>query len=208
MWPLPYYETYHYVKENGSFDYARYREVQIKGNLAKITGDSIQEEAIAFLAIYLKQKKTEFQFGLCHGTRRGKEQEYFIKYLKCEVLGTEISPTASEFPHTVQWDSHEVKPEWRGKADFIYSNAFDHSYDQEKCLDSWMSSLKDNGICIIEHRYGSVGVSELDPFGTHLVFMPYLITTWSKGKYSLREIIQSPFPVGKYSYFLIIKKNT
>ena len=23
----------------------------------------------------------------------------------------------------------EVKPEWIGKADFIYSNSFDHSYD-------------------------------------------------------------------------------
>jgi hypothetical protein len=32
--------------------------------------------------------------------------------------------TATQFPHTIQWDP-EVKPEWIGKADFIYSNSFD-----------------------------------------------------------------------------------
>ncbi len=204
---LPCYEVYRYVKEDGSFDYERYRAVQVKGNLHKLEGNSIKEETIAFLSEYLFKKKHVFQFGLCHGTRRGKEQEYFQKYLNCKVLGTEISPTAVEFPDTLEWDFHEAKPEWLGAVDFIYSNALDHSYDQEKCLDSWISCLKDDGICIIEHRQGSLHASELDPFGAHLVFMPYLITTWGKGKYSLREIIKSPFPVGKYSYFLIIMKN-
>jgi hypothetical protein len=97
--------------------------------------------------------------------------------------------------------------EWLGAVDFIYSKAFDHSYDQEKCLDSWISCSNDDGICIIELRQGHVTACELDPFGAHLVFMPYLITTWGKDKYSLREIIKSPFPVGNYSYFLIIMEN-
>lgn len=108
---LPCYEAYLYVKEDGSFDYERYRNVQIKGNLRKLEGNSIKEEAIAFLAKYLKEKKSAFQFGLCHGTRRGKEQEYFQKYLNCKVLGTEISETATEFPDTLEWDFHQVKPE-------------------------------------------------------------------------------------------------
>ncbi len=203
----PCYETHRYVKEDGSFDYQQYRNVQIKGNIDKIEGDSIREEAIAFLSTCLQERKNTLKFGLCHGTRRGKEQEFFQKYLNCKVLGTEISHTAAEFPDTIEWDFHEVKPEWLNAVDFIYSNAFDHSYDQEKCLDSWISCLKDDGICIIEHRQGSVHACKLDPFGTHMVFMAYLITTWGKGKYSLREIIKSPFPVGTYSYFLIIMKN-
>ncbi|MBK6621188.1 MAG: hypothetical protein IPG32_10020 [Saprospirales bacterium] len=51
--------------------------------------------------------------------------------MNCEVIGTEISDSASKFSHTIEWDFHEVKPEWIGRADFIYSNSFDHSYDPE-----------------------------------------------------------------------------
>ena len=74
------------------------------------------------------------EFGICHGTRRGKEQEWFRKYLGCGVIGTEISDTVEQFPHTIEWDFHETKAEWINSADFIYSNSLDHSYDPKKCL--------------------------------------------------------------------------
>lgn len=53
---------------------------------------------------------------LCHGTRNEKEQKLFLKkYPNAEIVGTEISHTAKDFPLTVQWDFHDIKDEWIGK---------------------------------------------------------------------------------------------
>jgi hypothetical protein len=181
-----------YVKADGSFDYERYRAVQIEGNHLKLANVWVVEENISFLSDYLRTRKP--RFGICHGTRRGKEQEWFRQRLGCEVIGTEISDTADQFPNTIQWDFHDVKPEWLGAVDFIYSNSFDHSYDPEKCLNAWMSCLRPNGICIIEHSnmHDTMGASELDPFGASIFVMPYLIATWSKRKFAVREILDAP----------------
>jgi len=92
-------------------------------------------------------------------------------------MGTEISDTATQFPNTIQWDFHEVKPEWVGAVDFIYSNSFDHTYDPERCLNAWMSCVRSGGMCILEHSslHGTGGATQLDPFGAELSQMPYLI---------------------------------
>ena len=51
---------------------------------------------------------------LCHGTRNGAEQRYFKDHWKnAEVLGTEISDTATQFPMTVEWDMQK-QPEIMG----------------------------------------------------------------------------------------------
>lgn len=200
-----------YLKDDGSFDYSRYREVQVAGNKQKIQKVWVREENIAFLSDYIKRRMGKPKFGLCHGTRRGKEQEWFRKYLdNCEVIGTEISDNATEFPHTIQWDFHEVKPEWVGATDFIYSNAIDHSYNPEKCLNAWMSCLSANGICILDHspKQDGAATSELDPFGADIAIMPYLITIWGKGNYGVREILDTPGRNPNYEYqkFIIIQK--
>ena len=70
----------------------------------------------------------------CHGTRQGFEQKWFSKNLECKVIGTEISDNANDYKNTIEWDFHNVKKEWIGSVDFIYSNALDHSYDPNKCL--------------------------------------------------------------------------
>ena len=67
-------------------------------------------------------------FGLCHGTRRGFEQkqikEEFSKRGKdVNVIGTEISDTANQFESTIEWDFHNVHPDWVNNVDFIYSNS-------------------------------------------------------------------------------------
>ncbi|OGL36532.1 hypothetical protein A3F38_00100 [Candidatus Saccharibacteria bacterium RIFCSPHIGHO2_12_FULL_48_21] len=185
---------YSYVDEEGNFDYERYRHIQEVGNINKLDHVWVLEENIIFLSKYLKKKLGKVSFGICHGTRRGLEQKWFRKYLGADVIGTEISETATQFPHTIQWDFHEVKHEWLGKADFIYSNSFDHSYDPEKCLSAWMSCLRPGGLCIIEHTTGHhvVRANQLDPFGAHLVQMPYLITLWGKGRFGVREILFGP----------------
>jgi len=198
-----------YLSKDGVFDYEAYRRVQTEGNKRKICKVWAIEDNIKFLAEYIKEKVGKPQFGLCHGVRRGLEQKWFSESLGIEVLGTEISDTATEFSNTIQWDFHDVKEEWKENVDFIYSNSFDHSYDPEKCLNAWMSCIKPGGVCILEHspRHGLGSVTELDPFGAELFQMPYLITKWGKGRYVVREILGAPVKSDYVSclYFIIIQ---
>jgi hypothetical protein len=202
------FELFQYTKPDGSFDYERYRQVQSTGNKEKIGQVWVMEENIAFLSEYIAKHLGRVQFGLCHGTRQGKEQAWFKKYLNCEIVGTEISDTADQFPDTIQWDFHEVKPEWIGAVDFVYSNSFDHSYDPEKCLKAWMSCVKVGGLCILEHSDASAQATELDPFGADGVIMPYLILTWGKGEFCVRELLESPAKAEglRYNRFLILER--
>lgn len=202
---------YQYTRPDGSFDYDKYREIQQAGNKRKIANVWVREGNIEFLSRLIQRIAGTVTFGICHGTRRGKEQEWFRKYLgeRAAVIGTEISDSAREFPHTIQWDFHEVKPEWLAAVDFIYSNSFDHSYDPEKCLNAWMSCVRPGGVCILEHSsaHGPRGTSELDPFGADIREMPFLITTWGKGRYGVREIVAAPekFEALQYMYFIVIQ---
>ena len=188
------FKVYKYLRPDGSFDYDQYHRIQTDGNKQKIEWVWAVEENIAFLADYIKCVIGVPKFGICHGTRRGKEQEWFRKYLVCKVIGTEISATAVQFPHTIQWDFHETKPEWIDAIDFIYSNSFDHSYDPQKCLNAWMSCVKKGGLCILEHSSDNspAVTSALDPFRADIIIMPYLIATWGEGRYCVRQLIKAP----------------
>lgn len=207
------YALHNYLKADGSFDYARYKTIQVEGNKRKLENIWVSEDNIKFLSGYFQQQLKDIRLGLCHGTRRGKEQEWFKKYLPGNpaVIGTEISETAASFPDTIQWDFHEVKPEWVNATDFIYSNSFDHSYDPEKCLNAWMSCIRPGGLCVLEHTDGHspTGANELDPFGADIVHMPYLITKWGKGRYSVRDILDAPADNGTVNYtaFIIVQKH-
>lgn len=195
---------------DGSFNYELYREIQQAGNKAKLQNVWVIEENIKFLSDYIRMLTAAPSFGICHGTRRGKEQEWFRNNLNCEVIGTEISETATAFPYTIQWDFHDVKQEWLGAVDFIYSNSFDHSYDPEKCLNAWMSCIRSGGVCILEHTSGHEpdGANDLDPFGADLEIMPFLIARWGKGRYCVRELLKAPVaPEGiAHSHFIVIHK--
>lgn len=186
---------YSYQRPDGSFDYERYRAVQTAGNHRKLERQWAREPDIRFLAGVIRDRiPFPARFGLCHGTRRGMEQAWFSEALGCEVLGTEISDTAAQFANTIEWDFHNVKPEWIDAVDFIYSNALDHSYDPEKCLNAWMSCVRPAGLCVIEHSqgHGAAYASELDPFGAATDVMPFLVARWGKGRYAVREIIELP----------------
>jgi hypothetical protein len=215
----PLFRVYRYVKPDGSFDYEQYRRIQTEGNKRKIDWVWVVEDNIAFLADYIKRVAGTPHFGICHGTRRGKEQEWFRKYCGCEVIGTEISETATQFPHTIQWDFHETKPEWIGATDFIYSNSFDHSYDPPRCLEAWMSCIRPGGLCILERSSDDAGeaLSALDPFRADMIVMPYLISTWGRGRYCVRELLEAPHRNEAleaqrlkykldYLYFIVIQK--
>ncbi len=207
------FTLYSYTKKDGSFDYDNYRKIQEDGNKRKIDSVWVLEENIKFLVEYLNDRVSSIKLGLCHGTRRGKEQEWFKKYLKqdAQVIGTELSETAADFPDTIQWDFHNIKDEWIDSVDFIYSNSFDHSYDPEKCLNAWMSCIKSGGLCILEHTdaHSPKGANELDPFGAHLMQMPFLIAKWGAGKYSVREILKAPTKAGNVDYvaFIVVQRH-
>lgn len=201
-----------YLNDKGGFSFSHYKKIQEEGNKKKIETVWVKEENIKYLSNYIvdninpKPKK-----GICHGTRQGKEQEWFNKYLNCYVIGTEISETASQFPNTIQWDFHKIKPEWNEAFDFVYSNSYDHSYDPKKCILNWIKSLKPGGVCIIEHSDvdETTYVSELDPFGVSVAVIPYLFLRWGEGQFFVSEIIPAPEkdPALKYLDFLVLKKQ-
>ena len=126
---------------------------------------------------------------ICHGIRNGAELKYFKNYLVVEIIGTEISPTATRFSDTIQWDFHDVKKEWENSFDFIYSNSFDHSYNPEHCIQQWMSCLKKDGACFLEHSLSDVKASKLDPFGATFHGMHKLINYAGKGLFHVSRIL-------------------
>lgn len=151
-------------------DYETYRQVQTAGNKAKLRMQFVPESHIATLsARIVAELGPAVAFGLCHGTRRGQEQAWFRTHLPgdAEVIGTEISDTATDFPHTVQWDFHDLNPDWSGRADFVYSNSWDHAFDPEKAFGAWIDTLRPGGLMLLDHTSGQLpkAANALDPFG-------------------------------------------
>lgn len=131
--------------------YDEYRKAQVKANQDKLALSWVKPETVDLVCERVLAANPAPTFGLCHGTRRGEEQRLFADRLKCRVIGTEISPTAAKFPNTIEWDFHQVKPEWEGACDIIYSNSLDHARDPAKAIEVWMSCLKPTtGILAIE----------------------------------------------------------
>lgn len=131
-------------------NYEHYVEEQTKANKRKLDGVTIKGDELDSISEYIKKNIPEAKMGICHGTRNGAEIIGFRKRLGIDVIGTEISDTATQFPHTIQWDFHEVKPEWKGSIDFIYSNSLDHSFDPPLALKRWASCLNSEGRLFIE----------------------------------------------------------
>lgn len=135
-------------------DYNDYKQAQSEANKKKIKNSYVDKNSIKYLVDYYVEKfKHRPKKILCHGTRRGLEQQYFKDFLGdgIEILGTEISDTATTYADTIEWDFHNVKYTWLNYYDIVYSNSFDHSYDPYKCIDQWMSCLNSNGVCIVEY---------------------------------------------------------
>lgn len=145
--------------------YDEYLKFQVEANKRKINRVWAQKCDIKMLSEYISKTVKNISFGICHGTRNGREQQWFKEYLGVNVIGTELSPTATGFSNTIKWDFHKTKPNWINNVDFIYSNAFDHSYDPPVCLDAWMSCVKPGGVCIIEWSRESKDSEKVDCFG-------------------------------------------
>ena len=142
-------------------DYKEYVAAQIEKNIRKLENVWVRDEELILLAGKIKRYIPKPEFGLCHGVRNGWEVKRLKELLGIKILGTDISPTASQFPDTIEWDFHKVKKEWVNNVDFIYTNSFDHSYDPQMCLDLWMECIKKGvGVCFI--HWGSSNKTSID----------------------------------------------
>jgi len=131
-------------------NYEEYVDAQTEANVRKLKNIWVDEKTIKIIC----DKKSEAHDILCHGTRNATEQKYFLKFFpNANIIGTEISYTAKQFPMTIEWDFHEEKDEWKNKFDIVYSNAIDHSYDPKKALNTWKNQLALNGSLFLEHGY-------------------------------------------------------
>lgn len=161
-------------------DYETYRAVQTEGNRAKLECQFVNKGHVERLSNHLIDDLGVVRFGICHGTRRGKEQRWFRKLLGhgAEVLGTEISDTATTFPNTVQWDFHDPNPDWEGRADFVYSNSWDHAFDPARAFRTWAGQLRPGGVLLLDHTrdHGPGRTDALDPFGATIEALTELMS--------------------------------
>ncbi len=163
--------------------YDEYRDIQILHNRRKLDQVWADEGTLSLIADRLRKERPEGPiFGLCHGSRNGFEQATLRQMLgeRAEVIGTDISETASGFPHSVQWDFHDFRAEWDGRCDFVYTNALDQSWKPDTAVDLWVSQLRPGGLLFIEHTraHSPSNASQMDPFGADPELMPYLLVTW------------------------------
>lgn len=207
---------FEYKDKNGNFDYSKYRDIQITANKKKIDKSSIDERDLQILSCWLREHVSPLSHGLCHGTRRGLEQTFFHKYTGADVLGTDISPTAVQFPNTIQHDFHEIKEEWLNHFDFIFSNSYDHSYNFELCISQWMKCIRPGGVCVLEHSDGHVRMKATDPLGIDRETLIKLLTYWGeKNNFFIEEQLFIPLEKEKITtadfrfdnfYYIILRK--
>jgi len=187
------YSIYPYQNAAGVFDYEFYVRHQGRMSTKKSHRTFALPEVIAQIVRYLQEKDVHPTFGLCHGVRNGNENKWFGELLPdCVVLGTEIGPLAEQFPKTIRWDFHEVKPEWIGAVDFIYTNSLDHAYDPERAVKNWVRCLTPSGYCVIE-AWGNAKVinsgSPTDPFSADLDSVIQLVGEWIADRYAIRDVL-------------------
>lgn len=191
---------------DGRYDLAGYRREQEAGNLAKIQQIWTNEPNLIFISAWLKAQGLRPHFILCHGTRNGFEQKILEAQFGCEVLGTEISSTATQFPMTVQADFHEVRAEWDQRAALVYSNSLDHAYDPAKALRAWARSVQDGGVIVIEKASDSDprGASDLDPFAITLPNLLVFVLETLGETACIRALLDVPQPKEGTAYHKMI----
>jgi hypothetical protein len=168
------------------------------------------EENIKAIADYLKPNNPSK--GICHGTRGGYEQIWFMKYLAdCEVIGTEIGDFTA--PNTIQCDFNQEYPDLVGKFDFLYSNSFDHAFEPQKTAKIWFNQLNPGGFLILEwdkrqEHTGDISkaVNKLDCVSLTFDELQKKIIEWCPVTAKL-EILDMPVVTNKFRKALIVQKQ-
>jgi hypothetical protein len=166
-----------------------YVKAQTAANQSKLYTTWVTDAELKAIAHYVKTHMPAASFGLCHGVRNGYEVEQLRQLLGFEIIGTEIAASAHQFDHVIQWDFHDVKDEWTGSVDLIYSNSWDHSYDPDMMLKRWMSCLRPEGRCFLHWTpmHSTAGVGGADCFG--LSFAELL--NWVGRDYRVEHILHT-----------------
>jgi Methyltransferase domain len=188
--------TYVHQYEGG---YEEYRRLQIHHNKRKLQNVWADKNTLEAIREHLTRNGRTVACGICHGARNGFEVEWFRTALDADVIGTDISETATQFPHMFVWDFQDENPEWADKFDFVYTNSLDHAMEPRRALSSWVKQIKQGGRIYIEHTlaHSTSHASEMDPFGAHPMCMPYLFFVWGKGQYFLTDILEVPKKANK-----------
>lgn len=198
--PLIYLHTYS--------SYEEYASTQIFHNVRKLDQVWADDKTLQIVAERVEKNMPDHSSsieGICHGSRNG----YEVKTLKnlfrlagnassaerqisVNIIGTDISQTATQFDDMIQWDFHDANPKFLDKFDFVYTNSLDQSWKPFQALDTWLEQIKDTGLLIIEHTksHGVEGASEMDPFGVQPEYMPYVLAEHYGHRISL-EIIKT-----------------
>ena len=204
-----YFQDY-YLYEYSSYE--EYRKTQIFYNKLKIKGiwaDKITLNRVANIVLN-KLKEVSLIKGICHGTRNGFEQNYLRDISKkFDVIGTDISDTASDYENSIQWDFHDQKKEWHGTNQFIYTNSLDQSWKPKKAILTWLSQLDDDGLLIIEHtkHHGPEAAGVSDPFGVYPLVMPYVLTMWFGSQISITHSVAKKGNFDMDAWLFVISKN-
>ena len=180
---------------DNSSDYSKNQRVKTSKKIAEGYSRSwCTEETISLITRYLVSKHGEKEFrGICHGTRIGKEVEWFNRHLPngSYVFGTDIEPSATKFSNTIEHDFHEIKDEWLNSFDFIYSNSHDHAKNPKKAMKNWLLSINDRGFLFLEHSrsHGKRYQDDADCWGVETEILPFLLLKWFKGDYAVIDMI-------------------
>lgn len=191
--------------------YEQYREVQTHHNRRKIDLVWADEATLSTLCDELRREiPTKARLvGICHGTRNGFEQRFIADYAGFDVIGTEISDTADQFERTVQWDFHDVKEQWVGKFDFVYSNSLDHAWNPRRAVETWLNQLNATGVLALEctHGHGPEATSEMDPFGVRPNVVPYVLCDWFGHDVSMRCVRCRKANLGDDVWLYLVRKS-
>jgi hypothetical protein len=176
------------------YDYAsydEYREEQVRANKFKIERVWAESQVLDLVIQRIQNTNGNSDlFGICHGSRNGFEQEYFRSSLGGEIIGTDISDTAVQFPNSIIHDFHNTKDEWISRADFVYSNSLDQSWNPKAAISVWIEQLKIGGVLFVElsHFHSPFFASKMDPFGVKPEYFAYLLTQWVGHKVSVEVL--------------------
>ena len=156
----------------GSYD--EYKQVQVQANKLKFGNVFAEDDELQRIAESFRQLAPAGRRGVCHGVRNGYEVQMLRRFLPgVDIVGTDISDTASTVPNCIVWDMHEVKPEWVGAIDFMYSNSWDHTFDPELLFSQWSSCLSPSGRLFLSYTElhsedGATDDTKFDAFGCTL----------------------------------------
>jgi hypothetical protein len=154
-------------------DYDEYRQIQTAANRRKYRQVWAEDPELRRISSHYRAHGPRgTRRGICHGVRNGYEVQVLRRLLpNVDIIGTDISETVRSVPYCLEWDMHEVKQEWRGAMDFMYSNSWDHTYDPELLFRRWSELLSQEGRLYLSYTTLHAHVTEatkVDAFGCSL----------------------------------------